>query len=109
MYNYQMVSSRDILCIDLKSFFASVSCIMKGLDPMRTKLAVVGDTKRSGSVVLASTPESKKLGIKTGSRLYEIPSRNDIYIINPSMQTYLDYSKRITEIFLRYVAPEDFH
>src|SRR5699024_11312815 len=71
--------------------------------------AVVGNTKRKGSVVLASTPELKKLGIKTGSRLYEIPARNDIYIINPSMQTYIEYSTRISEIALKYVHPEDFH
>lgn len=109
MYNYNLCSSRDILCVDQKSFFASVSCILKGLDPLTTKLAVVGNTKRKGSVVLAATPELKKLGIKTGSRLYEIPSRNDIYIINPSMQAYIEYSTRISEIALQYVAPEDYH
>src|SRR5699024_6958101 len=99
----------DILCIDLKSFFASVSCRLKGLAPKTTKLAVVGETKSIGSVVLAATPELKKLGIKTGSRLFEIPARSDIYIINPSMRSYLDYSMRITEIALQYVAPADFH
>ncbi len=41
----------------------------KGLDPLTTKLAVVADTKRQGSVVLAATPKLKELGIKTGSRL----------------------------------------
>ncbi|GAB3060374.1 Y-family DNA polymerase [Salinicoccus sesuvii] len=76
---------------------------------MTTKLAVVADTKSPGAVVLAATPELKKLGIRTGSRLFEIPQRNDIYIINPAMKTYLDYSTRITEIALRYVAPQDFH
>lgn len=109
MYNYNLCCNRDILCVDQKSFFASVSCILKGLDPLTTKLAVVGNTKRKGSVVLAATPELKKLGIKTGSRLYEIPSRSDIYIINPSMQTYIEYSSRISEIALKYVHPEDFH
>lgn len=109
MYDYSVCPHYDILCIDLKSFFASVSCRLKGLDPKTTKLAVVGDTKSIGSVVLAATPELKKLGIKTGSRLFEIPARSDIYIINPSMKIYLDYSMRITEIALKYVAPEDFH
>jgi DNA polymerase V len=109
LYNYHLCPERDILCVDLKSFFASVSCILKGLDPMKVKLAVVGDTKSIGSVVLAATPELKKLGIKTGSRLFEIPSRSDIYIINPSMKVYLDYTKRISEIALKYIAPEDFH
>lgn len=109
MYNYHICPHRHILCVDLKSFFASVSCILKGLDPKTTKLAVVGDTKSIGSVVLAATPELKKLGIKTGSRLFEIPNRRDIYIINPSMKTYLDYSSEITGIALQYAAPEDFH
>ena len=58
----------------------------KELNHLETKLAVVADTKRQGSVVLAATPKLKEIGIKTGSRLFEIPHRNDIYIINPSMK-----------------------
>lgn len=109
MYDYNQCQNRDVLCIDLKSFFASVSCIRKGLDPMNTKLAVVGNTKRQGSVVLAATPPLKKLGIKTGSRLYEIPNRSDIYITNPKMRAYLKVSTKISNILMKYVAPEDFH
>ena len=109
MYDYYQCHARDVLCIDLKSFFASVSCIEKGLNPLTTKLAVVGDTKRQGAVVLAATPPLKALGIKTGSRLFEIPHRSDIYIINPSMLKYIQVSSRISAIALQYVAPEDFH
>lgn len=108
MYDYNMCQNRDILCIDLKSFFASVSCIRRGLDPMTTKLAVVGNTKRKGSVVLAATPPLKKMGIKTGSRLFEIPNHSDIYITNPQMRTYLNISTKISRILMNYVAPEDF-
>ncbi|MDK7752105.1 Y-family DNA polymerase [Staphylococcus ureilyticus] len=108
-YDYNLLEERDILCIDQKSFFASVSCIQKGLDPMKEKLAVVADTKRQGSVVLAATGLLKAIGIKTGSRLFEIPHRNDIYIINPSMRKYLEVSVAISKIALRYVAPEDLH
>lgn len=108
MYDYNQCQNRDVLCIDLKSFFASVSCVRKGLDPLTTKLAVVGDTKRQGSVVLAATPPLKELGIKTGSRLFEIPNRSDIYITNPQMRTYLNVSTRISRILLNYVAAEDF-
>lgn len=108
MYDYNLCNDRDILCIDLKSFFASVSCIKKGLDPMKTKLAVVGNTQRQGSVVLAATPPLKKLGIKTGSRLFEIPHRSDIYITNPQMRTYLNTSTRISSILLNYVPHIDF-
>lgn len=64
MYDYHLLENRDILCVDQKSFFASVSCIEKGLNPSKTKLAVVADTKRQGSVVLAATPKLKELGIK---------------------------------------------
>lgn len=109
MYDYHLLEDRDILCVDQKSFFASVSCIEKGLDPLTTKLAVVADTKRQGSVVLAATPALKKLGIKTGSRLFEIPHRNDIYIINPSMRKYLEVSLQISRIALRYIPAEDLH
>ncbi len=109
MYDYYQCNHHDVLCIDLKSFYASVSCVEKGLDPETTKLAVVADTKRSGSVVLAATPPLKALGIKTGSRLFEIPCRPDIYIINPSMLKYVKVSNQISAIALKYVAPEDFH
>lgn len=109
MYDYNLCSDRHIACIDLKSFFASVSCILNDLDPLKVKLAVVGNTKRQGSVVLAATPPLKELGIKTGSRLYEIPNRKDIYITNPKMKTYINISTKISKIALNYVASEDFH
>ncbi|MFQ3843291.1 DNA repair protein [Staphylococcus pseudoxylosus] len=109
MYDYNLCSDRHIACIDLKSFFASVSCILNDLDPLKVKLAVVGNTKRQGSVVLAATPPLKELGIKTGSRLYEIPNRKDIYITNPKMRTYINISTKISKIALNYVASEDFH
>lgn len=109
MYDYYQCQHRDILCVDLKSFYASISCLLNGLNPMKTKLAVVGNTKRQGSVVLAATPPLKAMGIKTGSRLYEIPQRSDIYITNPKMRTYMNISTKISNIALKYVAPEDFH
>jgi DNA polymerase V len=72
-------------------------------------LAVVGDVNRSGSIVLAATPPLKALGIKTMSRLYEIPKRQDIIIVNPTMHTYVKCSNYITGLAVQYVAPEDFH
>ena len=70
MYDYSLLPNRIILCVDLRSFYASVSCIEKGLDPRYTKLAVVGDVNRSGSIVLAATPPLKALGIKKMARSY---------------------------------------
>jgi len=109
MYDYSTFPKRLIFCVDLKSFFASVSCVNLGLDPLKVKLAVVGDVNRDGSIVLAATPELKKLGIGTGNRLFEIPKRKDIHIVNPSMSTYVRISNQITELMMtKYVAPIDF-
>ncbi|MFE3897198.1 MULTISPECIES: hypothetical protein [unclassified Priestia] len=78
--------------------------------PLKTKLAVVGDIKRSGSVVLAATPLLKKEGIKTRSRLFDIPKRKeDIHVVNPSMERYIKASNYISSLVLQYVAPDDFH
>ncbi|KAA0766384.1 Y-family DNA polymerase [Bacillus sp. SH5-2] len=109
MYDYSLFPKRIILCVDLRSFYASVSCIKRGLDPRYTKLAVVGDVNRSGSIVLAATPPLKALGVKKMARLYEIPKRPDILIVNPIMHTYIKCSNYITKLALQYVAPEDFH
>ncbi|GAB1803120.1 hypothetical protein PMEGAPL103_40130 [Priestia megaterium] len=101
--------NRVIICINMKAFFASVSSLIRGLDPLKTKLAVVGDIKRLGSVVLAATPLLNKEGIKTGSRLFDIPKRKDIHVVNPSMERYIKASNYISSLVLQYVAPEDFH
>ena len=98
--DYEQLPNRIILCIDMKAFFASVSCVIRRLDPLKVRLAVVGDTKRPGSVVLAATPLLKKEGIKTGSRLFEIPKRKDIYIVNPSMERYVKASNYVSSLML---------
>lgn len=109
MYDYSILPNRIILCVDLRSFYASVSCIKMGLDPMYTKLAVVGDVNRNGSIVLAATPPLKALGVKKMARLYEIPRRKDILVVNPIMGTYIKCSNYITMLALHYVPIEDFH
>lgn len=80
-----------------------------GLDPMYTKLAVVGDVNRNGSIVLAATPPLQALGVKKMARLYEIPRRKDILVVNPIMGTYIKCSNYITKLALQYVPIEDFH
>ena len=60
----EYAETKQYMCIDLKSFFASVECVERGLDPMTTRL-VVADTERSDSTIcLAVTPAMKKLGVK---------------------------------------------
>ncbi|AST92360.1 Y-family DNA polymerase [Sutcliffiella cohnii] len=98
------------LCVDMKSFYASCSAVMLGLDPMTCYLAVVGNTERQGSVVLAASPKLKKeFGIKTGSRRFEIPNDRRIQVVNPQMATYLRISTEITRLFNRYVPKESIH
>ncbi|MCM3202710.1 Y-family DNA polymerase [Bacillus cereus] len=109
MYDYSILPNRIILCVDLRSFYASVSCIKMGLDPLHTKLAVVGDVNRNGSIVLAATPPLKALGVKKMARLYEIPRKKDILVVNPIMSTYIKCSNYITKLALQYVPIEDFH
>ncbi|MBM6617409.1 DNA polymerase thumb domain-containing protein [Bacillus suaedaesalsae] len=108
--DYSQFPYERILCVDMKSFYASCSAVMLGLDPMTCYLAVVGDTNRQGSIVLAATPRMKEeFGIKTGSRLFEIPDDPRIQIVNPKMGTYVRISTEITRLFHRYVPKEAIH
>lgn len=109
VYDYSILPNRIILCVDLRSFYASVSCVKMGLNPLHTKLAVVGDVNRNGSIVLAATPPLKAMGVKKTARLYEIPRQKDILIVNPIMGTYIKCSNYITKLALQYVPIEDFH
>ncbi|MEH7414801.1 UV damage repair protein UvrX [Neobacillus drentensis] len=110
MIDYSAMPKNKILCVDMKSFYASCSAVMEGLDPLNCYLAVVGEKKRQGSIVLAASPRLKKdFGIKTGSRLYEIPDDPKIKIVEPKMATYLRISTEITRVFNRYVPKEAIH
>lgn len=108
--DYSRLPHQHILCIDIKSFYASCSAVMRGLDPLDCYLIVVGDREREGSVVLAASPKMKKeFGIKTGSRLYEVPDDPRIIIAEPKMATYLRVSTEITRLLERYVPKEAIH
>lgn len=97
------------LVIDLKSFYASVECVERGLDPMAANL-VVADPKRSaGTLCLAITPSMKRLGISNRCRLYEIPNHISYLVAEPRMKLYLDYSAKIYGIYLKYISKEDIH
>lgn len=110
MIDYEKLPRKHILCIDIKSFYASCAAVMAGLDPLESLVAVVGDKERKGSVVLAASPRLKKeYGIKTGSRLFEIPKDPRIHLIEPKMATYLRVSTEITRLFNRYVPKEAIH
>ena len=61
------------LCIDLKTFYASVECAERGLDPFVTNLVVADPSRGNGAICLAITPAMKALGIHNRCRVYEIP------------------------------------
>lgn len=109
MFDYSKCMNRLIFCIDLCSLFASCACVLRGLDPLKVKLAVVGDVNRNGSIVLAATLELEKLGISTATRLYEIPRDTNIIVVNATMRRYVEISNQITEIYTKYVALENLH
>lgn len=97
------------ICIDLKSFYASVECVERGLDPMTTNLVVADPERSEKTICLAITPSMKAMGIKNRCRLFEIPKGIDYIIAPPRMQKYIDYSADIYEIYLRYISKEDIH
>ncbi|EAC8225564.1 Y-family DNA polymerase [Listeria monocytogenes] len=108
--DYSHAPRKDILCIDVKSFFASVECVKRGLDPLKAKLVVMSNADRAGGLVLAASPAMKKIHrIKTGSRMYELPTWDkEIIIAPPRMKLYLKVNAMIQDIFLRYVPREFF-
>lgn len=138
-----MDSGKTYLCIDLKSFYASVECIERNLDPMTTNLVVADASRTEKTICLAVSPSLKSYGIPGRPRLFEVvqsvktinsqrrwkapgkkftgassdykeliknPSLELSYITAvPRMAYYMEYSTRIYNIYLKYIAPEDIH
>lgn len=107
--DYDRMPLRYLLCVDVKSFFASVEAVRRGIDPLEAYIVVVSDVRRPGAVVLASSPKIKaEYGIRTGNRHFEVP-KNDpkIMIVDPSMALYLEINRQINDIFRQYAADED--
>ena len=127
---------RQYLAIDLKSFYASVECVERKLDPLDTCLVVADASRTEKTICLAVSPALKEYGTGGRPRLFEVVqkvreanyqrgrngksyskavlnSHSDIavdYIVAPPrMAYYIEYSTRIYEVYLRYIAPEDIH
>lgn len=138
---------RQYVAIDLKSFYASVECVERGLDPLNTNLVVADESRTEKTICLAVSPSLKQYGISGRARLFEVVQRikevnagrlynyrkaarnyklefteksyldNEIksnnslavdYIVAPPrMAYYMEYSTRIYQIYLKYIAPED--
>ena len=137
------MENRTYIAIDLKSFYASVECIERGLDPLTTNLVVADSSRTEKTICLAVSPSLKRYGIPGRARLFEVvqrvkevnaerrikapgrqlsgkshfskeldaqPELEISYITAPPrMALYLDYSTRIYNVYLQYVAPEDIH
>ena len=100
----------SIICIDMRSFYASCIAVLENLDVMKVPIAIVGNFQQPGSVVLAASPPMKKrFGIKTGSRLYEIPRHPDIHLYEPKMEYFVKMSMEIIKLLNQYVPQSCIH
>lgn len=108
MLDYNEFPAKNILCLDMKSFFASVEAVDRGLNPMETFLVVVANKASKGSVILASSPQmKKKYGIKTGNRLFDIPMDDEeILIVESRMALYVEAATQIIRILESFVPYE---
>ena len=107
------MDERKYIAIDLKSFYASVECVERKLDPLKAKLVVADESRTEKTICLAVSPALKSLGIPGRPRLFEVVQRArelggiEFITAKPRMALYMAYSTRIYKIYLRYVAPED--
>ncbi len=103
------MEERIYFCIDLKSFYASVECVERGLDPMQANLAVADPERWSGTLCLAISPSMKAMGVKNRCRVYQIPKHINYIMAPPRMKLYIDYSADVYAVYLKYFAKEDIH
>ncbi len=112
--------TKTYIAIDLKSFYASVECRERGLNPLTAKLVVADNTRTSKTICLAVTPALKEYGLSGRSRLFEVEAKvreykrqtgKDLEYITapPRMALYIQYSSRIYQIYLKYFSEEDIH
>ena len=104
---------RKYIAIDLKSFYASVECVDRGLDPLTTNLVVADESRTDKIICLAVSPSLKAYGIGGRARLFEVKQkvhgRVDFIIAKPRMAHYMEVSTRVYQTYLKYIAPEDIH
>ena len=97
------------VCIDLKSFYASVECADRGLDPFTTNLVVADPDRGSKTICLAVSPALKALGMPGRCRVFEIPEGIDYVKARPRMRRYMEASAEIYRIYLKRISPDDMH
>ena len=114
------MQSRVYAAIDLKSFFASVECVLRGLDPLKARLVVADESRTEKTICLAVTPALKAYGIPGRARLFEVNQMVrevkrrtgkdiDFIIAKPQMAKYVEFSTHVFNVYLKYVSAEDIH
>lgn len=101
--------NRIYFVIDMKSFFASVECAERGLNPYDTPLVVADKERTEASICLAVSPKMKELGVKNRCRLFEIPPHLKYIIAKPRMKKYIEYASEIYAIYLKYIDKSDIY
>lgn len=101
--------AKSYVCIDLKSFYASVECVDRGLDPLTENLVVADPDRGPGTICLAITPAMKALGVKNRCRIFQVPDGIEYTMATPRMTRYMEVSAQINAIYLQYVSAEDLH
>lgn len=100
---------KTYMCIDLKTFFASVECAERNLDPFTTPLVVADETRGKNGICLAVSSYVRSFGIPNRCRLFEIPKELNCIIAKPRMQLYIQYAADIYAIYLKYISKDDIH
>ena len=115
------MEEKTYIAIDLKSFYASVECVERGLDPLTARLVVADSSRTDKTICLAVSPALKAYGIPGRPRLFEVNQRIarlkqedpslplDFVIARPRMSKYLEVSGKVYGVYLRFIAPEDIH
>lgn len=106
--------------IDLKSFYASVECVERKMNPLTANLVVADESRTDKTICLAVSPSLKKYGLPGRVRLFEVKQKCkeikaatgeeiEYTIATPRMKLYMDYSVRIYKIYMKYISHEDIH
>ena len=97
------------MCIDLKSFYASVECVLRHLNPFKTPLVVCDIERSKGTICLAATPYLKSLGVSSRSRAYELPKDIPIIYAKPRMKKYIEASCNVYRCYLNFFSEDDIY
>lgn len=103
------LDERIYFCIDMKTFYASVECAERGLNPFETNLVVADISRGRGALCLAVSPRMKALGVHNRCRLFEISDNIKYEAAPPRMALYIQYAADIYALYLRYFSPDDIH